>query len=50
VYEIAEVVRCLRAGVGESPLVPLDESIAIMRILDECRSQIGLAYPDTVYR
>ncbi|MGA9076922.1 MAG: Gfo/Idh/MocA family oxidoreductase [Acidimicrobiales bacterium] len=50
VHEIAEVVRCLRAGVGESPLVPLDESIAIMRILDECRSQIGLTYPDTVYR
>jgi hypothetical protein len=50
VHEIAEVVRCLRAGAGESPLVPLDDSIAIMRILDECRSQIGLTYPDAAYR
>jgi hypothetical protein len=30
--------------------VPLDESIAIMRILDECRRQIGLTYPDAAYR
>ena len=50
VHEIAEVVRCLRAGLTESPLVPLDESIAIMRILDECRRQIGLTYPDAAYR
>jgi predicted dehydrogenase len=50
VHEIAEVVRCLRSGLGESPLVPLDESIAIMRILDECRRQIGLTYPEAAYR
>jgi predicted dehydrogenase len=50
VHEIAEVVRCLRAGLGESPLVPLDDSIAVMRILDECRRQIGLTYPDAAYR
>jgi len=50
VHEIAEVVRCLRSGLGESPLVPLDDSIAIMRILDECRRQIGLTYPEAAYR
>lgn len=50
VHEIAEAVRCLREGLGESPLVPLDESIAIMRILDGCRREIGLAYPDAAYR
>ncbi len=50
VHEIAEVVRCLREGLGESPLVPLDESIEIMRILDECRRQIGLTYPDAAFR
>jgi predicted dehydrogenase len=50
VHEVAEVARCLRAGLTESPLVPLDESIAIMRILDECRRQIGLTYSDAAHR
>ncbi len=44
-HEALEVGRCLRAGLTESPVVTLDESLAIMRILDECRRQIGLSYP-----
>ncbi len=44
-YEAAEVHRCLRAGVTESPLMPLDETLAIMRLLDEIRAQSGLRYP-----
>lgn len=43
-YEAAEVNRCLRAGLTESPLLPLDETIAIMDTLDEVRRQIGLDY------
>lgn len=49
VHEIAEVVRCLRAGLTESPLVPLDDSLAVMRVLDQCRREIGLEYPDAAY-
>jgi len=49
VHEIAEVVRCLRLGLTESPLVPLDDSLAVMRILDECRRQIGLEYPAVAF-
>ena len=49
VHEIAEVVRCLRLGLTESPLVPLDDSLDVMRILDECRRQIGLEYPDSAF-
>lgn len=41
-HEAAEVVRCLRAGEAESPLLPLDETVAIMGVLDEIRGQIGL--------
>jgi len=37
-YELEEVVRCLRAGELESPLVPLDDSIAVMEILDTIRA------------
>ncbi len=44
-HEAAEVGRCLREGLLESPVMPLDESVAIMETLDEIRRQIGLRYP-----
>ena len=43
--EIVEVERCLRAGELESPEVPLDETIAILDVLDEVRAQLGVTYP-----
>jgi predicted dehydrogenase len=43
--EAAEVARCLRAGLPESPLLPLDETYTIMQAMDEVRGQIGLSYP-----
>ena len=43
--EAAEVGRCLRAGLAESPLVPLDGSLAVMRTLDAVRDRIGVRYP-----
>lgn len=43
--EIVEVERCLRAGELESPEVPLDETVAILDVLDEVRAQIGVTYP-----
>jgi len=33
-FEADEVARCLRAGLLESPLMPLDESVAIMETMD----------------
>ncbi len=44
-HEAIEVSRCLRAGLRESPIVPLDESLRLMQVLDECRRQVGLVYP-----
>jgi predicted dehydrogenase len=44
-YEAAEVMRALRAGETESPLVPLDGSLAVMRTLDAVRERIGVRYP-----
>ena len=43
-HEALEVVRCLRAGETESPLVPLDDTVALMRLLDRIRDQIGVRY------
>lgn len=44
-HQAAEVGRCLAEGRCESDVMPLDETVAIMRTLDEVRRQIGLAYP-----
>lgn len=33
-YEADEVARCLRGGLGESPVMPLAESVAIMETMD----------------
>lgn len=44
-FEIEEAGRCLRQGLLESPVVPLDESLKIMKLMDEIREQWGLEYP-----
>ncbi|SDN34347.1 hypothetical protein SAMN05444921_124124 [Streptomyces wuyuanensis] len=43
--EATEVMRCLRAGETESPLVPLDGTLAVMRTLDAVRDRVGVRYP-----
>ena len=44
-YEAAEVMRCLRAGRLESEVMPLDETMGIVRTMDQIRAQWGLRYP-----
>jgi predicted dehydrogenase len=44
-FEIAEVHRCLSDGEKESPTLPLDETMSLMRTLDEIRRQVGVIYP-----
>jgi predicted dehydrogenase len=44
-FEIAEVHRCLAAGLAESPTMPLDESVAMMATLDAIRAPLGVVYP-----
>ena len=44
-YEAEEVNRCLRAGETESAILPLDETLAIMKTMDKLRAQWGLKYP-----
>ncbi|HEY7045865.1 MAG TPA: Gfo/Idh/MocA family oxidoreductase [Jatrophihabitantaceae bacterium] len=43
-HEINEVARCLRAGELESPRAPLDETLAILEVLDQARAQLGVRY------
>ncbi|NEB76548.1 Gfo/Idh/MocA family oxidoreductase [Streptomyces sp. SID14478] len=44
-HEALEVMGRLRAGDTESPLVPLEGSLGVMRTLDSVRGEIGVRYP-----
>ena len=44
-YQARECGRCLRQGLTEHPLMPLDESLAITRLMDGLRAEWGLRYP-----
>ncbi|MEV7252853.1 Gfo/Idh/MocA family protein [Streptomyces cyaneofuscatus] len=44
-YEAAEAARCIADGRLESDLMPLDETLRIMRTLDEIRGGLGISYP-----
>jgi dihydrodiol dehydrogenase / D-xylose 1-dehydrogenase (NADP) len=45
IHEVRAVGDYLRAGKLESDLIPLDESLAIMRLMDELRMAWGVYYP-----
>jgi predicted dehydrogenase len=40
-----EFARIVKSGAKESPLLKLEDTLAIMKILDTVRDQIGLKYP-----
>lgn len=44
-FQVEEVHRCLAAGLLESSVMPLGESLSIMRTLDTIRTEIGLMFP-----
>jgi len=45
VAQVEEVHRCLRAGLPESPVMPLDETVKLVGWMDGMRAQFGLRYP-----
>ncbi len=44
-YEAAEVCRCIREGRQESELMPLDETLRLMKTMDVLRCEWGVKYP-----
>jgi predicted dehydrogenase len=44
-FEAAEAMRCLGEGLRESPLMPLDETLAILDATDRLRQSWGLDIP-----
>ena len=45
-YELMEATRCLQKGRTESDIMPLDDTLEVMRIMDKLRHDWGLIYPD----
>ena len=45
-YEAEEVIRCLSAGLKESPILGLDFSLQLMKLLDAIREKCNLVYQD----
>ncbi|WP_027328987.1 Gfo/Idh/MocA family protein [Marinimicrobium agarilyticum] len=44
VYQAREAARCIREGLRESPVIPVEETVRIMDVLDEIRRQLPLRY------
>lgn len=43
-FEVEHFQDCLARGLTESPMRPLDETLAVMRLLDDVREQIGVSW------
>lgn len=43
--EIAEAMRCVRAGLVQSPALPHAETLAVLAWMDRLRAQLGVRYP-----
>ena len=44
-FEAEEVQRCVLGGAVESPLMPHDTTLEIMKLMDTVRDEIGVVYP-----
>lgn len=44
-YQVLECKRCIEAGLLESPMMPHQETVSIMRQMDDLRQEWGVRYP-----
>jgi predicted dehydrogenase len=45
IYQVEEVTRCIQEGRLESNIIPLNETIGIMEVMDTMREEWGFVYP-----
>lgn len=45
-YEIRETIECIKKGEKECPSMKHDDTLEVLRIMDEFRSEWGVRYPD----
>ena len=41
-HELIEVTQCLREGRTESTVMPLDDTLAVQRVLNDASEQLGV--------
>ncbi len=46
IHQAIEAQACLRAGKTESAILPLSDSLAVMRLMDQMRAEWGVVYPE----
>ena len=44
-YQVFECKRCIEQGLLESPMMPHEETLSIMKQMDELRKEWGVRYP-----
>ena len=44
-FQAAAMARLVEAGETESPLLDLDETVAVLETIDELRAQVGVRLP-----
>ena len=45
IYQVEEAVSCIQKGKLESGIIPLEETIGIMQVMDKMRAEWGFRYP-----
>ncbi len=45
IYQVEEVANCIREGKLESKIIPLDETVGILEMIDKMRAEWGFVYP-----
>lgn len=46
IHELDEVHRCVAAGLTESPVMPLDDTIAVMTVLEDALHRMGIHFDE----
>ncbi len=46
-HELIEVTACLRAGLTESPVMPLADTLAVQRVLEAAGRQLGVVWQES---
>ena len=44
-YQVIECKRCIEKGLTESPMMPHEETVSIMKQMDSLRKEWGVRYP-----
>jgi predicted dehydrogenase len=45
-HELVEVTQCVRAGETESKVMPLDDTVAVMSVLEQAARQLGVSWSE----